>query len=187
VRFLALCTCFAILAGCADDETAATTGGCVDYAAVSGTPSFANDLMPIMQRSCNLSNACHTNRTMNPAGEELQLGPPLTEMMMTVVPTQMEIDAAHARIVDDGTAARSTSPLVVPGDPAASWLMQKLEYCGETQMGGSGPCAPKFSTCSAVQCSAKGCGVSMPQLSPQLPQSERDLFAAWIKAGAPNN
>jgi hypothetical protein len=169
--------------GCGDDEPMTPDGGCVDYAAVSGAPSFADDLMPIMQRSCNLSNACHTNRTTAPAGEGLQLGPPLTEMMMPVVPTQMELDDVHACITGGCDPVRSTVPFVTAGDPGASWMMQKLEYCLDTDT----TCTKKFSSCSAVQCTAKGCGSSMPYTSPQLVQAERDLFAAWIKSGAPNN
>lgn len=185
VLFAALC----VATGCSDDETEA--GGCYDYSTVDlqacgGPCSLVNDVMPIFQLSCNLSNACHTNRIANPAGEGLQLGPPTEDPItkMPIVPTQMEIDEVHGTIVN-GDSVRSTLPLVAPSDPASSWLMAKLEYTNIKDWTKGAPrCEAVFTACDST---AKGCGVSMPQISPQLEPDRLAKIRAWIADGAQNN
>jgi hypothetical protein len=189
MRVLLLLGVLGAAAGCSDDETA-TNPDCVDYSSVDtmacgGPCSFANNVMPILQPSCNLSGSCHSNRVANPAGEELALGPPATLMMMPIVPTQMEIDEVHATIVN-GTSVRSTLPLVTPGDPSKSWLMIKLEYPDMVNWGDAGisTCQAAFAACDET---VKGCGISMPWNSPSLEPDRIAVVRAWIADGAQNN
>jgi hypothetical protein len=185
--FAVLCT----ITGCSDDETEA--GGCYDYSTVDklacggGPCSLAVDVMPIFQLSCNLSNACHSNRVMNPAGEGLRLGPPKEDptTKMPIVPTQEELDEVHATIVN-GESVRSTQVVVAPGDAGHSWLMAKLDYPDMKNWGQpSAPvCEESFTACDST---SKGCGVSMPYISLALEEERLVKIRAWIADGAQNN
>ena len=178
-------------AGCNGEENGNEPSQCVDYTTVDtqacgGPCSFATDVMPIFQFSCNLSGSCHTNRVALPAGEGLVLGPPaVDDNDMPVTPTQEEIDAVHGIIVN-GTSVRSTMPVVKPGDLANSWLMVKLEYTDMTKWGDPGAevCEEAFQACDST---SKGCGIAMPWNSPQLEPNRLAIVRAWIAAGAQNN
>jgi hypothetical protein len=165
---------------CTDEtETAPPGGSCIDYGSVDtnvcngGACSFANDVVPLFRVSCSVGGSCH-NSARPAAKEDLALGPSLADPD----PVQADIDTIHARIVN-GSANRSTLPLVVPTDPARSWLLAKMEY-------------PDFSACPDASDSCKdstdGCGRLMPETN--LTPIEADRLAivrAWISSGAPNN
>jgi len=160
----ACCALLVGLTGCGDDEPT-TPAGCVDYSAVSGTPSFADDVMPIFQTTCNFSS-CHGTNATSPQ-EGLLLGPPSTDTA-----TQEQIDDVHAGIVGQA-ASQSSLSLVSTGDPAASYLMVKVDYADI-----SGGCATNG--CSS------GCGTQMPPAD-ALANGDATTLRQWIASGAPNN
>ena len=151
---------------CSDDEPP-PTATCASYEGVSGSPSFAADVMPIFQLSCTFSS-CHSSMSASPA-EGLALGPP-----NATTPDQAAIDAVHAGIVN-ADSSQANEKLVVPGSPEESFLMAKLEYGDDAT----------FAACG-IDCTS--CGELMPQgNSTPIDQARRDTIAAWIKNGAPND
>lgn len=165
-KLIVLLTSGALLLGaaaCSDDET--SSGACIDYSAVSGSPSFANDVMPIFQQSCNFSS-CHSSAIPSPQ-EDLALGP---ENGIQV--TQADLDAVHGAIVG-AASVRSSMNLVTAGDPANSWLLAKVEY-EPADLGTCAVCTPP-------------CGDRMPVSSPALSDAALNTLRAWIKDGAQNN
>lgn len=176
----ALALVAALAAACSegtDDSTSTTaTGGCVDYgdgSLFTGPVSFANDVMPVFQVSCNFG-ACHSSEAINPQ-EGLALGPPCGGAFDGACPrepTQSEIDAAHAAVVGVD-AVRAAMPLVEPANPAQSFLMVKLEYSD-------------FDACPSLDCGSLGCGVRMPQ-GASLDAPRLAVVRTWIRDGAANN
>jgi hypothetical protein len=86
--------------------------------------------------------------------------------------------AARTALVSTLTSTNANGAsmkLVVPGDPASSFLMVKCEYDKAT-----------IETC-ATECGALGCGLQMPSGSPPLTDSELDILRRWIKDGAKDN
>lgn len=171
-----------VLTACGDDETGSGGGGgsaptCADYADVSGSPSLADDIIPIFALSCALSSSCH-QLPASSAQEGLALGRPMAMLPLT----QQDLDEVHALLINS-SALRSQLPLVQPGEPAQSWLMAKLEYADPSDPD------PKtlFSECpDNTQC-GDNCGQRMPQNGGRLDQARIDTIAAWIKDGAQNN
>lgn len=155
-----------MLSACGDDENGGDAGACVDYSAVSGSASLINDVMPVFQNSCALSASCHASSAANAAGG-LKLGPDFGEAI-----TAADATAVHAAIVGV-TATGSSMKLVAAGDPAASWLMAKIDYEDPT-------------ACSTTSCSS--CGSRMPPLpSDALPEATLAKIRQWIKDGAQDN
>src|SRR5262245_23675361 len=77
----------------AGGSAAGGDSNCFDYAGFDGSipvTAFRADVLPIFQRSCGLSTACHADPTSPVAGNEARpyLGPPLTNTA-----TDMEIAA----------------------------------------------------------------------------------------------
>jgi hypothetical protein len=70
--------------------------------------------------------------------------------------------------VDQPSAAAASALLIVAGDPAASFLMHKLDATHD---------------CGAFTCPTEACGNSMPIGEP-LTEDERAQFRGWIAAGA---
>jgi hypothetical protein len=153
---------------CSSKDTAATSGGCADFSAVTNTVSFKKDVIPLMQRACNF-DACHASTSTQPQ-EGLELG----SNMMDGAMTDMAIAAVHGNLIGK-TAKRSTLKLVEPGSPDKSWLVAKVRYAN-------------FADCPAVSgtCTPKGCGAQMPQNQP-LPDADINIFVAWVKGGAKND
>ncbi len=110
----------------------------------STTATFANDVQPIFSASC-ASKGCHSG--VKPAASL-----PLTE------------GASYAALVGAQTNQCGGGRVrVVPGDPARSYLMQKLlgvDLCTGTQM---------------------------PKAGQSIPSAQIDAIGAWICAGAANN
>jgi hypothetical protein len=149
------------------------TGGAaacnLDYAAIAAadtTPvSLADDVMPIFQGACNF-NACHG--LTRPAAQ-LTLGPA----------NNTEVTAAHLQTVLDNVVNvdSRTAPearLVVPGDPGASFLIQKMDGTHDTRGYDCTPQDPKVT----------GCGIPMPYgsspLCTQDNQSRFNVIVRWI-------
>jgi hypothetical protein len=118
--------------------------GCVSGACSCGAPvSFAAQVQPIFNASCN-DMGCHAG--MRPA-EALSL----------------ETGKAFAELVNVTSGQCSGRPLVKPGAPAGSYLMDKLL--------GANLCM----------------GSQMPKAGQSLPSTQIDLIRNWICQGAPNN
>jgi hypothetical protein len=115
------------------------------------SPSFSGDLVPALQSSCgSATTTCHGGSS--PTGHVSYSG------------TATQI---HAELVNVAPAnAPAGWVLVKPGDPAHSWIIEKVS---KDQPGGS------------------GYGTRMPQAAPNLCQPTLDTLSAWISVGAPNN
>ena len=115
------------------------------------SPSFSADLVPAIQSSCgSATTTCHGGAS--PTGHVSYSG------------TAAQI---HAELVN-GVPANAPAGwvLVKPGDPAHSWIIEKVS---KDQPGGT------------------GYGTRMPQAAPNLCQPTIDTLSAWISAGAPSN
>lgn len=125
--------------------------GCSEEAAIgvdAGPPTW-DSVQGIVRRSCVFSS-CHGGRSAYPS---------------------LGADVDHAALIGAASREVPTLQLVVPGDPANSWLMIKLD----------GTMAPR----PECQADPRACGVSMPQGVPVLERAERDLVREWIRLGAP--
>ena len=162
------------LAGCGStsDTTGTSSGsagaGCKDFSAVKTGMSFATDVMPIFQTSCNFSS-CHGSASSSPM-EGLALGSPNGVKM-----SPEEIKAVRTGIVS-APAERSSLSMVEAGKPTLSFLLAKISYSD-------------FAQCEAVgsTCEPKGCGTRMPLSSPALDPAAVDTVAGWIQDGALDN
>lgn len=157
--------------GSDDTATSTTTGGgsgCIDFASAPTGVSFAKDVIPIFQTSCNFG-ACHGSDSSSPQ-ENLALGKGKGETM-----SASEITEIRDAIVG-AASERSSLPMVTAGDPASSWLLLKMVYSN-------------FGACQAIAdtCEASGCGSRMPLNSPAIEQASIDAIAGWIKDGAKDN
>ena len=122
-------------------------GGAVD--ARNPYPSFRDDVVPIVQASCALT-ACH-------ASKESNLG------------IFLAYDAAQIYAELKKTSPTASGAIfVVPGDPAKSYLMVKLE--GKQ-------------AALAAKCASGSCGAEMPPGS-LLPADKLEAVRKWITEGA---
>lgn len=157
--------CVLVLAGCAE-ETVAPASGCRNYddsAHFVAAASFNADVLPIFQRSCNF-NACHGSGTPRPQ-EGLWLGP-----FESVAASPEERTAIIAGLI--GVRANlAEMDQVVPGDPAASFLLAKVEYAD-------------FLACETNRCVKLRCGGRMPRADPPLDEEELKRIRTWIRDGA---
>ena len=130
--------------------------------------SFEADIMPLFQARCSKGMECHSKQAQTPDGG-LVLGPPQG------VPSESEIHAVYAAIVNIGAKRAPGMKLVAPGDPAGSFLLAKTEYT-------------TVESCVSM-CVASGCGSRMPTGIGAQPLSElqRQLLRGWIRDGALEN
>ncbi len=154
-----------------EDPCAAAPVACFDTAACLGTlptgVSLRNDLNPLMQRSCTLSNACHTNPASPTTNEGYKpyLGVKKSD-------GESDVPTLLAAIVDVDAWGDPSRKIVAPGDWEHSYFMNKLDGA--------------LDQCGDLDC--LDCGRLMPQGSPKpLPLAERNLFRAWIAEGARDN
>lgn len=136
-------------------------------------PSFKDDVVPLLQRACNL-RTCHGGGFENSradlyTGLSLSSGPP----------EQSELDQIHAMMLLAPSTTTNNMPRVTPGDPANSFLMVKIDGCQNF----------RGLTCTAQSGAVSDgvCGDDMPQSQPALPDSEKNVFRDWIAMGAKNN
>jgi hypothetical protein len=139
----------ALLVGCGDPAPTTSDAG-ADAGLVPAT--YAN-VQPILVRACSF-RSCHGGTSMS-GGLNLGASPA----------------ASHAALVNVASTQVPALRRVLPGDPAMSWLMHKVDGT--------------MSTVAACQAAGAMCGVSMPERSELLPAAERDLIRRWIAAGAP--
>lgn len=159
-------------AGGEEDPCSNRPPACFDdalcYVDIPKGVSLRNDLIPLMQRSCTLSSACHTNPASptTSQGYKPYLGVKLSE-------GESDIPKILAAIVDVEAWGDPSKSVVVPGEPENSYFMYKLDGA--------------LDSCPELDC-PDGCGRLMPQGSPKpLPLAERNLFRAWIAEGAQDN
>lgn len=152
-----------LLAACGGGGSSAATGSTTGGG--GGTPStcplpapiaaprFSTDILPALQASCgSASISCHGNANP-PAGH-----------------IRYDTNGRTPQAVLDAlvNVAPSSSPagwvLVKPGDPAKSWIIEKV---------------------TASSPGGGGYGTRMPQAAPDLCQASVDNLKAWIQAGAP--
>jgi uncharacterized membrane protein len=112
--------------------------GLATFEPAHGAPpvSFKDDVLPVFQVHCV---SCHT-----PGGEGT---------------TASGLDLSNYQGVMKGT---KFGPMVVPGDPDSSNLMQLIDWRASAQL-------------------------RMPHNKKQLPADERSLIRTWIRQGAKNN
>jgi hypothetical protein len=154
-----------------EDPCAVVPMGCFDpgacFANAPTGVSLRNDLVPLMQRSCTLSNACHTDKS-NPTtneGYKPYLGSKKSE-------GESDVPAILAAIVGVEAWGDPSIDVVTPGDWQNSYFMNKIDGA--------------LDQCGDLDC--LDCGRLMPQGSPKpLPIEERNLFRAWIAEGAQDN
>jgi hypothetical protein len=137
----------AVLLGACSPPVSADAG--VD----AGPPTFA-EMQMIFTNSCAVgSSACH-----NEPGRRVDL--------------LLAAGSSHAQLVNRASSEVPSMRLVVPGDPAASYMMHKVDGT--------------MSTLPACMAAGADCGRAMPDLvGGMLPQATRDRIRAWIMAGAP--
>lgn len=146
----------AAIAACSSDPVSTPFGGNKDAGgavdARNPYPSFRDDVVPIVQASCALT-ACH-------ASKESNLG-----IFLAYDPAQIYSELKKTSPTATGEA------FVVPGDPAKSYLMVKLE--GKQ-------------AALAAKCAAGSCGAEMPPGS-LLPADKLETVRKWITEGAKDN
>jgi hypothetical protein len=148
---------FVAIAACSSDPPATIGSGTKDAggAAVDARnpyPSFKDDVVPIVQATCALT-ACHSSKQSN-------LG-----IFLAFDPAQI-----YGELQKTSPTA-SGEKFVVPGDPAKSYLMVKLE--GKQ-------------AALAAKCTGGSCGAEMPPGS-ILPADKLETVRKWISEGAKDN
>lgn len=118
-------------------------------------PSFRRDILPVFAANCAGAHGCH--------GEE-----PTDEVELDLRP-----DAAYADLVDRPAKARRGAVRVAPGDPAASFLIAKLEGALATTEGKAMPLDPRTKQASSM--------------TPPAAEFVATVLRPWIAAGAPDN
>ena len=183
-RTLALITSLAALAcalgalGCSSSPSSSDSGqggGCS-----SATVSFSKDVIPIFQMSCTLGTVCHGQ--MGNSGElNLYLG-------MNSGGTSSDFEAVQTGLVGVTSKEDSAMKLVTAGDPANSYLFQKVNnnQAMLNSMLGSA-CTTTNSMCSNCTSAFGPCGAPMPYTGEQLAQDKICTIQNWIQQGAQNN
>jgi len=129
---------------------AANAGGA--KAGASPAVSFRRDVAPVITTSCTTSS-CHGGGSRPP-----------------VLAPHGGPAALRAALVGVATEQRPSRVYVRPGDPGASYLMQKLE-----------------GHLNDAECIDHDCGAQMPLDNPSLSAEARDKVRTWISQGAPDN
>lgn len=167
------------------DPKSPPTCKALDYTTLdSATVSFASDLFePIIRPTCN-TNSCHgiplTQRTSDYPGAGLYLGPATTNDTTDDITLRTMI---VGELLGNSTTAPSAK-IVVPNQPANSFLMLKLTGCQNTA---NLSCTVQSADVSETD---TGCGDTMPapcfaQMSDlTLTDAQIATFARWIAQGA---
>ncbi len=147
-----------VLAGCAgkcgDQGSAAATSQAASPA--RRIPSFRTDIVPVLVLNCSSAEGCHGNKP-TPS-----------------VHLDLRASSAYEQLVGSPSEARRSALRVKPGDPQASFLIDKLTgRLGPVQEGK--PMPIDVDTGAPV----------IP--SPLPPDFIEKVLEPWIAAGAPNN
>ena len=169
----------AAASGCGDDSETTPAScdaeigadGCFDAAAcykAGPERSFKEDVLPIFERSCSLSASCHgSDKSPTTAmGYQPYLG--------EVNPDMKPSDTAKiiGLIVGQPSKAATSMNIVEAGNAASSFLMLKMDNALK---------------CAQLTCNFSACGDPMPQTSPTLPLTDRNVVRDWINQGAKDN
>ena len=145
-----------VIAACASDPTptlgTSKDAGTAAVDARNPYPSFKDDVVPIVQSTCALT-ACHSSKESN-------LG-------IFLAYDRAQIYAELQKVSPTATGEK----FVVPGDPAKSYLMVKLE--GKQ-------------AALAAKCAGGSCGAEMPPGN-ALPSTSLETVRKWISEGAKDN
>jgi hypothetical protein len=148
----------------------APMGACYDYTTFKADDplvSFSMQVLPLLRRSCGLSDSCH-GAPNPPTPAQHYLGPKLTDPEPSASERQTIIDG----VVGVGAVKEPTMKVIELGNPQRSFFMYKLDGL----------------SCDKLTCMGDACGVLMPKGSTQpLPVEERDTIRRWIAQGAQNN
>lgn len=118
------------------------------------SPSWRTDIFPFLQGSCGSASPLTCHDGASPPGHLAYSG------------TSDQVYARLVGVVPANAPSGQGWVLVKAGDPAHSWIVEKVT---KDQPGGS------------------GYGTRMPYGAPNLCQPTIDTLSAWISAGAPNN
>lgn len=188
------------LLGCSSssgDGSPGTTGGCVDLSQLPTTPtiSFVGDLMPIFGLSC-IASSCHDTGAHK---ADLILGDPSAcgkpscydptakwKYSFPSPPPDSLVTQVLTNLVNVASKTESAVMRVKPGDPANSFIMDKL-LGQENSKTYSAPCQNQDTSKSTTPC-----GADMPLQSPSLCSDPEDAakvqaIAQWIQQGAQKN
>ncbi len=177
VLFTAL-SVMGIAGGCSGGSDDGNSGGNAcpyDYGAYSpaSDPSFRADVLPIIQRACNL-RTCHGTGIVG-SRADLYMGPSLS----AGPPDDVAINEIFTTMLLVPSTTVGGMPRITPGNPSQSMMMIKIDGCQND----------RGLTCT-VQSGAVSdtpCGDDMPQSQPALPDREKEIFRDWIAMGAKNN
>ena len=118
-------------------------------------PSFEGDVLPVLIGHCSTDEGCHGNKPTHSVALDLRR------------------DAAYRQLVGAAAEARKGALRVQPGDPAASFLVDKLEGRLRPGEGKAMPIDPQTGAPSSP--------------SPLPPAFVDTVLKRWIEAGAANN
>jgi len=190
-----------LLGACGKDDAPASTDCIVpDLSVDSGAAvSFRTDVMPILSFGCAGGRPCHNSADRE---ADLFLGPKC-RFNTTTKGCDYALDAAsaipgaqeeltdalanevHANLVNTPSTTFSQLDRVLPGDPAGSFLIEKVT--GTHNPAGRTGCEKQSTT------AMEPCGDPMPPIGGALctqPGGGNDrmlMIARWIAQGAPNN
>jgi hypothetical protein len=144
---------------------------CFDAASCYADPpadvSFRDDVLPLFERSCALSTACHGNpdSPQTSSGYRAYLG--------AAGDGESDIPTIFEAIVGVDSFTDPSKKVVDPGDSTNSFMMYALDGA--------------LDQCEDLSC-PDDCGFLMPKgLQKPLPIAERNLIRAWIDQGAQDN
>ena len=158
------------VAGCSNGSGASAQSS-------SGGVSFANEIIPLFESSCDQSQAqCHGDPSVTSGNAWGPARPYLGPSSGVVAPAAAGM--IRAGIVGIKSAEDPSMNLVTPGDPSESYLFYKVSW---TQGSLDAQCVTDA-----------GCGNNMPSSTTkgkmtQLAPSDLDVLEAWIAEGAPLN
>lgn len=137
------------------------------YADPPADVSFRGDVLPLFERSCALSTACHGNpqSPQTSSGYRAYLG--------GAGDAESDIPAIFEAILDVDSFSDPSKKVVSPGDSTNSFMMYALDGA--------------LDQCPDLSC-PDDCGFLMPKgLKKPLPIAERNVIRAWIDQGAQDN
>ena len=118
----------------------------------AGQVSFRRDIAPVLVTSCS-TRSCHGGGSRPP-----------------VLDPHADAASLRAALVGVASEQRPERDYVRPGDPQASYVVQKLEGCLVDE-----------------ECADADCGEPMPLKNPPLSAELRATIRAWIAQGASDN
>ncbi len=174
-RNMTILTSLTVLAALSGAIGCSSTSG----PSTSTNVSFKTDVMPIFHQGCTISMECH-GQTMNSAEANLYLGNNFADGDNT----DATIAATYAGLVGVKAVENPSMNIVMPKDPANSYLFHKVND-DQATLNGLG-CTGGM--CPAGDCDmTMVCGIPMPKSGTMLMASDLQTISDWITQGAMNN